>query len=169
MSVLVTIASGQKNEIPLNFILEVELFNVWGINFIGPFPSFRGNQYILVVVDYTSNWVEAIANPTNDSRVVVNLFKRITFPHFGVPRVPISDNETHFIKKKLEALFKKYGVHYKYGLGYYPQISSQFEISNRKIKFILQKMVVRPRKDRLDDALWAYWTASKTLISTTSF
>ena len=59
---------------PLNFILEVEIFEVWGINFRGPFPSSRGNKYILIAVDYVSKWVEVVASPTNDSRVVAKLF-----------------------------------------------------------------------------------------------
>jgi len=49
----------RKSEMPLNFILEVEIFDVWGIDFMGPFPSSRGNKYILVTVDYVSKWVEA--------------------------------------------------------------------------------------------------------------
>ncbi|GJX89840.1 reverse transcriptase domain-containing protein [Tanacetum coccineum] len=47
-----------------------EIFDVWGINFMGPFPSSRINKYILVAVDYLSKWVEAKALPTNDARVV---------------------------------------------------------------------------------------------------
>jgi len=144
---------------PLNFILEVEIFDVWGIDFMRLFPSSRGNKYILVAVDYVSKWVEAVASPTNDSRVVAKLFKRIIFPRFGVPRVLISDNGTHFIKKKLEALLTKYGVHHKYRLGYHPQTSGQAKISNQ------EKMVARSRKDwvdKLDEALWAYYTAFKT-------
>ena len=43
-----------KNEMPLNSILEVEMFDVWGIDFMGPFPSSCGNKYILLVVDYVS-------------------------------------------------------------------------------------------------------------------
>ncbi|PIN10583.1 hypothetical protein CDL12_16826 [Handroanthus impetiginosus] len=44
----------RRHEMPLNMILEVELFDVWGIDFMGPFvPSF-GNLYILVAVDYVS-------------------------------------------------------------------------------------------------------------------
>jgi len=110
----------RKNRMPLNFILEVEIFGVWGVNFMGPFPSSKGNMYILVTVDYVSKWVEAVASPTNDSRFVAKLFKRIIFPHFGVSRVLINDNEMHFIEKKLEALLKKYEAHHKYRLGYHP-------------------------------------------------
>jgi len=162
----------KKNEIPLNFILEVEIFNVWGIDFMGPFKSSRDNKYILVAMDYVSKWVKAIVSPTNDSRVVAKLFKKIIFSHFRVPRVLISDNGTYFIDKKLEALLKKYGMHQKYRLGYHPQTSSQVEISNREIKSILEKTVVRSRKDwedKLDDALCAYCMAFKTPISTIPF
>ncbi|CAA7054032.1 unnamed protein product [Microthlaspi erraticum] len=63
----------KRNEMPQNFILEVEVFDVWGIDFMGPFPTSFGDQYILVAVDYVSKWVEAIAAPTNDSSV--NAFK----------------------------------------------------------------------------------------------
>ncbi|XP_024009416.1 uncharacterized protein LOC112084499 [Eutrema salsugineum] len=59
----------KRNEMPENFILEVEIFDVWGIDFMGPFPTSFGNQYILVAVDYVSKWVEAIASPTNDAKV----------------------------------------------------------------------------------------------------
>ena len=57
----------RRNEIPLNNILEVELFDVWDIYFMGPFPSSFSNQYILVAVDYISKWVEVIALPSNDA------------------------------------------------------------------------------------------------------
>ncbi|XP_024007316.1 uncharacterized protein LOC112083517 [Eutrema salsugineum] len=63
---------------------------------------------------YVSKWVEAVASPTNDSKVVVKLFKTIIFPRFGVPRVVISDGGSHFVNKTLEGLLKKHGVRHKY-------------------------------------------------------
>nr|GEU82303.1 reverse transcriptase domain-containing protein [Tanacetum cinerariifolium] len=59
----------QKDEMPQNYIQVCEIFDVWGIDFMGPFPSSKGNKYILVVVDYLSKWIEAKALPTNDARV----------------------------------------------------------------------------------------------------
>ena len=49
----------KRDMISLNPILQIELFDVWGIDFIGPFSNSFGNQYILVVVDYVSKWVES--------------------------------------------------------------------------------------------------------------
>ncbi|GJU35523.1 reverse transcriptase domain-containing protein [Tanacetum coccineum] len=67
--------NSQRDEMPQNAIQVYEIFDVWGIDFMGPFPSSRGNKYILVDVDYLSKWVEAKALPTNDARVVVKFSK----------------------------------------------------------------------------------------------
>ncbi|CAM8947908.1 unnamed protein product [Rhodiola kirilowii] len=157
----------KRHEMPQQSILSVEIFDVWGIDYMGPFPSSYGNQYILVAVDYVSKWVEAVASPTCDAKVVTKLFKRIIFPRFGVPRTVISDSGSHFKEKHFEALLRKYGVSHKVATLYHPQTSGQVEISNREIKAILEKTVGSSRKDwssKLDDALWAYRTAFKTPI-----
>ena len=48
------------NEMPLQGILVLQIFYVWGIYFMGPFPSSFGNLYIVLAVDYVFKWVEAI-------------------------------------------------------------------------------------------------------------
>ncbi|GKF14956.1 reverse transcriptase domain-containing protein [Tanacetum coccineum] len=81
-----------RDEMPQNAIQVCEIFDVYGIDFMGPFPSSRGNKYIIVAVDYLSKWVEAKALPTNDARVVVKFLKSI-FSRFSAPRAivgPIS-------------------------------------------------------------------------------
>ncbi|GJS57874.1 reverse transcriptase domain-containing protein [Tanacetum coccineum] len=85
----------QRDEMPQNSIQVCEIFDMWGIDFMGPFPSSRGNKYILVAVDYLSKWVEAKALPTNDARVVCKFLKSL-FARFGAPRAIISDRGTHF-------------------------------------------------------------------------
>ncbi|KAG7610777.1 Ribonuclease H-like superfamily [Arabidopsis suecica] len=131
----------KRNEMPHKFILEVEVFDCWGIDFMGPFPSSNKNLYILVAVDYVSKWVEAIASPKNDSVVVMKLFKSIIFPCFGVPRIIISDGGKHFINKILAKLLLHYGVKHRVATPYHPQTSGQVEVSNRQIKEILEKTV----------------------------
>ncbi|GKB51518.1 reverse transcriptase domain-containing protein, partial [Tanacetum coccineum] len=87
----------QRDEMPQNSIQVCEIFDMWGIDFMGPFPSSRGNKYILVAVDYLSKWVEAKALPTNDARVVCKFLKSL-FSRFGAPRAIISDRGTHFFQ-----------------------------------------------------------------------
>ena len=69
----------KRNILPLNLILEVELFDVWGIDFMGLFSNSFGQQYILVAVDYVSKWVEIIPYKTNNNKVVVNFLKENIF------------------------------------------------------------------------------------------
>nr|GFB88761.1 reverse transcriptase domain-containing protein [Tanacetum cinerariifolium] len=73
--IMVPISPPRKDEMPQIVIQVCEIFDVWGIDFMGPFPSSRGNMYILVAVDYLSKWVEAKALPTNDAHVVVKFLK----------------------------------------------------------------------------------------------
>ena len=74
----------RRDEAPLKGILEVELFDVWGINFMGPFPSSYNNKYILLAVDYVSKWVEAISTQANDAKVVLKFLKNNIFTRFGM-------------------------------------------------------------------------------------
>ncbi|XP_075507459.1 uncharacterized protein LOC142544284 [Primulina tabacum] len=111
----------RRHELPLTNILEVELFDVWGIDFMGPFPHSFGNYYILLVVDYVSKWVEAIATNTNDACVVAKFVHKNIFTKFGTLRAVISDEGTHFCNKIVNSLWDKYNVKHKVALAYQPQ------------------------------------------------
>ncbi|GKA16988.1 reverse transcriptase domain-containing protein [Tanacetum coccineum] len=157
--------------IPMVLVHVCEIFDIWGIDFMGPFPSSRGNKYILVVVDYLLKWVEAKALPTNDARIVCKFLKYL-FARFGTPRAIISDRGTHFCNDQFAKVMLKYGVTHRLSTAYHPQTSGEVEVSNRGLKRILERTVGENRaswSDKLEDALWAFRTAFKTPIGCTPY
>ncbi|GKC19007.1 reverse transcriptase domain-containing protein [Tanacetum coccineum] len=71
----------QRDEMPQNAIQVCEIFDVWGIDFMGLFPSSWGKKYILVAVDYLSKWIEAKALSTNDARVFAKVMLKYGVTH----------------------------------------------------------------------------------------
>nr|GEY15354.1 reverse transcriptase domain-containing protein [Tanacetum cinerariifolium] len=161
----------QKDEMPQNFNQICEIFDVWGIAFMGPFPSSKGNKYILIAVDYLSKWVEAKALPTNDARVVVKFLKSL-FSRFRTPKAIMSDRGTHFYNDQFLRVMAKYRVTHRLSTAYHPQTSGKVEVTNRGLKRILKRTVGENRaswSDKLEDALWAFRTTYKTSIGCTPY
>ena len=123
---------------PLNPILVVDIFNFWGIDFMGPFLTSFDYSYILVG---GGQWIEAIPCKTNDHRVVLKFLKENVFSRFGVPTAIISDGGTHFCNKPFETVLAKYGMKHKVVTPYHPQTSGQVDLANRESKTILMKVV----------------------------
>ena len=108
------------HEMPLHGILVVRLFDVWGIYFVGPFPTSFGNLYILLVVDYVSKWVEGATYPKNDANTVLGFLERNILSIFGTPKTIISDGGSHFANKVFEKLMSRYGIKHIMSLAYHP-------------------------------------------------
>nr|GEZ59066.1 reverse transcriptase domain-containing protein [Tanacetum cinerariifolium] len=129
----------QRDEMPQNSIQVCKIINVWDIDFMGPFPSSRGNKYILVAIDYLSKWVEVKALPTNDARAVSKFLKNL-FARFRTPRAIISDRGTHFCNDQFGKVMLK-------------------TVGENRASWL----------NKLDDALWAFRTAYKTPIGCTPY
>jgi len=157
----------RRHEMPLQNIQEVEVFDYWAIDFIGPQPPSFSHEYILLAVEYASRWVEAISAQHADAKTVIKFLKKNIFYRFGTPRFLISDGDTHFCNSQLKRVLEHYDVKHRVTTAYHPQSNGQAEVSNREIKRILEKTVNSTRKDwsiKLDEALWTYRTTFKTPI-----
>ena len=134
---------------------------------MGPFSPSFGNQYILLVVDYVSKWVESIYFPRNNANTIMRFILRNILSRFGAPRAIIIDEGSYFANQLFAKLMRRYGIKHVIGLAYHPQSNGQTEISDREIMNILEKTISTSRKDwsiKLEDALWAYKTAYKIPI-----
>jgi transposase InsO family protein len=162
----------QRNSMPLKYNLQIDLFDVWGIDLMGPFKNSHGYEYILVMVDYVSKWVEAMPCRKASRKESITMIKNVIFPRFGTPRILISDGGTHFTGKNFKKCLSKLGIEHRVSMAYHPQTNGQAETSNRQLISILNKTIWKGGKDwskKLDGALWAYRTTFKTPIGMTPY
>jgi len=98
----------------------VEIFDVWGIDFMGLFPISFGNEYISKVVDYLSKLVKAIPTRTDESRVLAKFFRENIISRYGMPRAIISDQSTHFNNRSFDSLLRQYSIIHRLVTTYNP-------------------------------------------------
>jgi hypothetical protein len=118
---------------PLTSNLQINIFDVWGINFMGAFPNSEGCEYILVAVDYVSRWVEALPCRAANAIHLKRMFHDVIFPKYGVPRIVINDGGSPYIDWTFRKALTEVGVDYRITTPYHPQTSGQSETSNKEI------------------------------------
>jgi hypothetical protein len=117
----------QRNSMPLRHNLQIDLFDVWGIDFMGPFKNSHGYEHILVMVDYVYKLVEAMPCRKASTEESIAMIKSMIFPYFGTPRILISDGGTHFTGKNFKKCLSKLGIERRVSTAYHPQTNGQAE------------------------------------------
>jgi transposase InsO family protein len=109
-----------RDAMPLTLNLQIDIFDVWGIDFMGPFPNSEGYEYILVVVDYVSKWVEALPCRVVDAMHSKKMFYEVIILRYGAPRIVISDGGSHFIDRTFQKALSEVGVNHRIATPYHP-------------------------------------------------
>jgi transposase InsO family protein len=139
----------QRNSMPLKYNLQINLFDVWGIYFLGLFKNSHGFEHILFMVDYVSKWVEAMPCRKASTEESIAMIKSMIFPRFGTPRILISDGGTHFTGKNFKKCLSKLGIEHRISTAYHTQTNRQEETSNRQLRSNLNKTIEKGGKDWL--------------------
>ncbi|KAG7556517.1 Integrase catalytic core [Arabidopsis suecica] len=148
-------------------------FMRWSMDIIGPLHrSTRGAQYLLVLTDYFSKWIEAEAYASiKDSAVNTFIWKNIICRH-GVPYEIVTDNGPQFISHEFEAFCSEWGIKVSYSTPRYPQGNGQAEAANKTILSNLKKRLSHLKGgwyDELQPVLWAYRTTPRRPTGETPF
>ncbi|XP_010657881.1 uncharacterized protein LOC104881021 [Vitis vinifera] len=100
-------------------------FSVWGIDIIGKISpkSSSGHEYILVVIDYFTKWVEAASYAR---LTAASFIKSHIICRYGVPHELISDRGVHF-KGEVDTLIQEYGIQHHRSSAYRPQTNGAVE------------------------------------------
>jgi hypothetical protein len=90
---------------------------------MGPFPKSHNCEYIFVVVDYVSKWVEAMPCKVANTKHAQKMFQEVIFPRFGTSRMAINDGGSHFIDTAFRNFLKELGTMHNIATPYHPETS----------------------------------------------
>ena len=165
----------KRNEIPdptEKYATPVEApFTHLGLDIIGPLPkTSSGNQYIIVIVDYFTKWVEAQPLSSITSRDVVNFLSQI-FARFGTPNTITTDNGVQFNSDFTKIFLDLYDVYIKFTVTYHPESNGLTENRNKEIGKLLRLLATKEKEWDLvlPFALWALRTSKNTVTKYSSF
>ena len=123
----------------------------------------KGNQYVLVMVDCFSRWMEACPLPDKTALAVADVFVQHIVCRFGMPMVIHSDQGREFENKVMQELCLLCGSHKTRTTPYHPQRDGLVECFNRTLLMMLA-MFAGENRDDWDDLLPAVMMAYRSSV-----
>ena len=82
---------------PIFSVIVVGPFTKWGIDFTTCHPaSYRGHRYIIVAVEYFTNWVETMPTFSNDGETAALFVFNQIVARFGIIKEIFTNQSSHF-------------------------------------------------------------------------
>jgi len=142
-----------------------------GLDIVGPLPiTNKGNQYLIVLVDYTTKWVEAMPLKNIESQDVIYFLKDV-FARHGVPEIIVTDNGPQFSSDITKTMIDLYGSWVQFVAPHHPEANGQVENRNREIIKILRHLCFNQENwdDYIPASLWALRTTRSSVTGFSSF
>ncbi|KAL5515867.1 hypothetical protein EMCRGX_G001108 [Ephydatia muelleri] len=168
--------NSQKLSISTPELFPVPVHSPWhhvGIDFVGPISpkTTSGNSYILILCDYFTKWVEAVALPTKEaSGIASSLFK--IFMKMGLPAVITTDQGSEFKNQLNDEMMKILNIKHHLITAYHPQSNGLVERFNQSVQNMLRKYIQEKKEkwdDYLDTCTFAYNTSRHESTKFTPF
>ncbi len=164
----------KRDFMPLNPSHVQELFERWGLDFIGPLrvSKTRRCRYIVVAMEYLTKWVEARALPDNSTVSTTRFIYEQIITRYWIPLQLTSDRGGRFVNHVIRLLTTEFKICYSLSSPYYPRANRQAKATNKILVSIIYKSCAVKGEDWeeiLPSALWAYRIAHKVTTGHTSF
>ena len=146
-------------------------FTHLGLDIIGPLEkTSNNNQYIIVIVDYFTKWVEAEPTENITAKDVVKFLINV-FARHGVPQVITTDNGVQFTADMTKIFLDLYDVYVKFTTTYHPESNGLTENRNKEIGKLLRLLSDKHKEwdEVLPSALWALRTTKNSVTNHSSF
>jgi hypothetical protein len=124
-------------------------FERLGLDFVGPIhpTSYEGNNYILVITDYFTKWVEVIALPDWTAETTCKALVDKIINYHGPPRVIVTDRGTNFTSELFNHLCKALKTKHCTTTAYHPQTNGLTERFNKTMVDMLRKYLIDGYED----------------------
>lgn len=154
-----TMPKGKMVSIPISYPWER-----MGVDIMGPLPKTdKGNQYIVVFIDYFTKWPEAFALPDIKAETVARVFVEEVVCRYGAPVALLSDQGKQFKSTLLKEINSYLHIHKQFTTAYHPQTDGLVERMNSTLQHMLKAYTDSGQKDWdlwLPYVLFAYRTSA---------
>ena len=115
-------------------------FSRWHLDFIGELPTTKkGNRWLLVAVDYATNWVCVRALPSATSEAIIDfIYEELVLP-FGCMNEILTDRGPSFTSQMLVDYLGRLKVNHKFTSAFHPRTNAKAERTNGILKQMIRK------------------------------